>query len=85
MDFEVLYDVFTLPETNMETQKGPCKDYSSFKKGLHGFPCSFGGVYGFSYYPHRTISILINLNQPQNELYRGEPWGRNCRGGLLGK
>ena len=24
---------FTLPETNMETQKGPYKDYSPFKKG----------------------------------------------------
>ena len=29
----------TLPETNMETQKGPYKDYSPFKGGLHGFPC----------------------------------------------
>ena len=35
----------TLPETNMETQKGPYKDYSPFKRGLYGFPCSFGGVY----------------------------------------
>ena len=30
---------FTLPETNMETQKGPYKDYSSSKRGLYGFPC----------------------------------------------
>ena len=29
----------TLPETNMETQKGPNKDYSPFKGGLYGFPC----------------------------------------------
>ena len=29
----------TLPETNMETQKGPYKDYSSSKRGLYGFPC----------------------------------------------
>ena len=29
----------TLPETNMETQKGPCKDYSPSKRGLYGFPC----------------------------------------------
>ena len=29
----------TLPETNMETQKGPYKDYSPFKGGLYGFPC----------------------------------------------
>ena len=35
----------TLPETNMETQKGPDKDYSPFKGGLYGFPCWFGGVY----------------------------------------
>ena len=25
----------TLPETNMETQKGPYKDYSPFEGGLH--------------------------------------------------
>ena len=30
---------YTLPETNMETQKRPCKDYSPSKRGLHGFPC----------------------------------------------
>ena len=30
---------YTLPETNMETQKGPYKDYSPFKGGLYGFPC----------------------------------------------
>ena len=30
---------FTLPGTNMETQKGPYKDYSPFKGGLYGFPC----------------------------------------------
>ena len=29
----------TLPETNMETQKGPYKDYSPSKRGLFGFPC----------------------------------------------
>ena len=28
----------TLPSTNMEAQKGPCKDYSPFKGGLYGFP-----------------------------------------------
>ena len=33
----------TLPETNMETQKGPYTDYSPSKRGLHGFPCKFGG------------------------------------------
>ena len=31
--------VFTLPETNMETQKGPYKDYSPLKGGLYGCPC----------------------------------------------
>ena len=31
--------IVTLPVTNMETQKGPCKDYSPFKGGLYGFPC----------------------------------------------
>ena len=35
----------TLPETNMETQKGPCKDYSPSTRGLYGFPCSLGGMY----------------------------------------
>ena len=29
----------TLPETNMETQKGPYEDYSPSKRGLYGFPC----------------------------------------------
>ena len=29
----------TLPETNMETQKRPQKDYSASKMGLYGFPC----------------------------------------------
>ena len=29
----------TLLETNMETQKGPYKDYSPSKRGLYGFPC----------------------------------------------
>ena len=29
----------TLLETNMETHKGPYKDYSPFKMGLYGFPC----------------------------------------------
>ena len=29
----------TLPETNMEAQKGPSKDYSPAKRGLYGFPC----------------------------------------------
>ena len=32
----------TLRETNMETQKGPYKDYGPFKKVLYGFPCWFG-------------------------------------------
>ena len=27
------------PKTNMETQKGPYKDYSPSKTGLYGFPC----------------------------------------------
>ena len=30
--------ILTLPETNMETQKGPYKDYSPSKRGLYGFP-----------------------------------------------
>ena len=34
--FQVLH---TLPETNMETQNGPYKDYGPFKSGLYGFPC----------------------------------------------
>ena len=29
----------TLPETNMETKKGPYKDYSPSKRVLYGFPC----------------------------------------------
>ena len=35
----------TLPETNMDTHKGPYEDYSPSKRGLYGFPCYFGGVY----------------------------------------
>ena len=34
-----LHGTTTLPETNMETQKGPYKDYSPSKGGLYGFPC----------------------------------------------
>ena len=34
-----IMDYGTLLETNMETQKGPYKDYSSSKMGLYGFPC----------------------------------------------
>ena len=30
---------YTLLETNMETQKGTCEDYSPSKLGLYGFPC----------------------------------------------
>ena len=37
--------LYTLTETNMETQKGPSKEYSPSKRGLYGFPCLFGGVY----------------------------------------
>ena len=29
----------SLPESNMETQKGPFKDSSPLKMGLYGFPC----------------------------------------------
>ena len=32
----------TLLVTNMETQKGPYKDYSPFKGGLYGFHVSLG-------------------------------------------
>ena len=32
----------TLPETNLETQKGPYKDYSPSKRGLYGFHVSLG-------------------------------------------
>ena len=38
----------TLPETNMETQKGPYKDYSPFKKGLIWVSMLvWGSVWGF--------------------------------------
>ena len=30
---------FTLPETNMETQKEPYKEYIPPTKELYGFPC----------------------------------------------
>ena len=33
------YRDYTLPETNMETQKGPYKEYSPSKRRLYGFPC----------------------------------------------
>ena len=29
----------TLPETNMETRKGPNEDYTPSKRVPHGFPC----------------------------------------------
>ena len=59
----------TLPETNMETHKGPCKDYSPSTRGLYGFPCSFGGVsFPFSfplsqYYPNITLIVPLPLYQ----------------------
>ena len=28
-----------LPETDIETKQGSCKDYSPFKGGLYGFGC----------------------------------------------
>ena len=31
-------ECLTLPETNMEAQKGPYKDYSPSKRALYGFP-----------------------------------------------
>ena len=37
--FVQIHSGVTLPETNMETPKGPNKDYSPSKKGLDGFPC----------------------------------------------
>ena len=33
------YMTVTLPETNMETHKGPYEDYSPSRRGLYGFPC----------------------------------------------
>ena len=33
------WEYVTLPETNMEAQNGPYKDYSPFKGRLYGFPC----------------------------------------------
>ena len=42
----------TLPETNMETQKGtqkgPYQDYSPSKRGLYGFPKIRGTILGVS-------------------------------------
>ena len=32
----------TLPETNMETQKGPYEDYSPSKRGYMGFHVTLG-------------------------------------------
>ena len=40
---------FTLPETNMETQKGPYKDYSPSKRGLWVSMLVWGSV-GFRVY-----------------------------------
>ena len=36
---DVEAEINTLPETELETQKGHYKDYSPFKGGLYGFPC----------------------------------------------
>ena len=38
-DLLVFSECVTLPETNMETQKGPDKDYSPSKMGLYGLAC----------------------------------------------
>ena len=53
--------VLTLPETNMETQQGPYKDYSPSKRVLYGFPCQFGGAV-------RVLGEGIFIAQP------GKPW-----------
>ena len=34
--------ISTLLETNMETQKGPCRDYSPSRMRLYGFHVSLG-------------------------------------------
>ena len=58
----------TLPATNMETQKGPDKDYSPSKRVLHGFPCEFGVVYllasryNSTHRSHECVEFLFNLD-----------------------
>ena len=39
LGWEIYLGDITLPETNMETQKGPYKDYSPSETGLYGSPC----------------------------------------------
>ena len=40
----------TLPETNMETQKGPHKDYSPSKKRLYGWLSKLWSLFGYPKY-----------------------------------
>ena len=53
----------TLPETNMETQKGPYEDYSPFKKGTIWISMLvWGNVYIYIYvYRYMCIYIYISM------------------------
>ena len=53
----------------METRKGPYKDHSPSKRGLHGFPCWFGGGYtglklgAYSEIMERDINIDMTIQR----------------------
>ena len=54
---------FTFPETNMETQKGPYKDYSPFKKVAIWVSMLICGSVGFSDFskPHEVRVQQLTL------------------------
>ena len=50
----------TLPETNMETQKGPYKDYSPFKRRAMGVSMLVCGSIAVGLWmPHTTFELTI--------------------------
>ena len=66
---------FTLPETNMETQKGPYKDYSPFKKGaIWVSMLVWGSVKGVLCFRKQVFQDLHH-----NSSAMGVAWVRGCR------
>ena len=67
----------TLPETNMEIQKGPYKDYSPLKRGYMGFHVSLGECTGLQgpaeVRLHRCREDLETLAQVQHRSLRNGP------------
>ena len=62
---------FTLPETNMETQKGPYKDYSLSKRGLYGISMLPWGSVGSS----RDTGATVRMRSTQKAWVPGRLCG----------